>query len=143
MKAVFADADYWFALLNPHDDLHAKAKSMSSRLQGVRIITSEMVLSEVLAILANKGSFLRKAAVELVERLRSNPNLSIIPQTSMQFQNAFRLYQAREDKDWSLTDCASFLVMKEQNISEALSHDKHFGQAGFTPLLREETELEP
>jgi predicted nucleic acid-binding protein len=137
MKNVFADADYWIALLNPLDQLHDKARSISLRLRGVRIITSEMVLVEVLAGLASKGHVLREAAVKLVEQLRSNANLNIVPQTSIQFQEALKLYKDRQDKDWSLTDCASILIMQAERISQALSYDKHFGQAGFTPLLRD------
>ena len=137
MKRVFADADYWIALLNPHDQLHTKAKSLSPRLHGVRIITSEMVFVEVLASLGRKGPVLRETAVKLVDQLRNNANLDIVPQTSIQFHNALKLYKDRQDKDWSLTDCASILIMQEQGINEALSYDKHFGQAGFTPLMRD------
>lgn len=143
MKAVFADSDYWIALLNPKDELHKKAKSVSSIHHGVRLVTSEMVLVEVLAGMASRGPNLRKAAVRLVEALRGNPNTSIIPQTSMQFQRAFKIYQERDDKDWSLTDCASILVMQEEKISEALAHDKHFEQAGLKALLRESNEMFP
>jgi predicted nucleic acid-binding protein len=143
MKAVFADSDYWIALLNPKDKLHQKAKSISPSLRGSRLVTTEMVLAEVLAGMANKGPNLRKAAIKLVEALRANTNTSVIPQTSMQFQKAFKLYQEREDKDWSLTDCASILVMQEEKISEALTHDKHFEQAGLKRLLRESNEMFP
>jgi predicted nucleic acid-binding protein len=137
MKNVFADADYWIALLNPRDQLHVKARSVSMGLRELRIITSEMVLTEVLAGLASKGAALRQAAVKLVEQLQSNANLNIVPQTSIQFQKALELYRDHQDKNWSLTDCASVLVMEEQGISEALSYDRHFRQAGFIPLLRE------
>jgi predicted nucleic acid-binding protein len=137
MKSVFADADYWIALLNPRDQLHTKAKSLSPKLGGVRIITSEMVFVEVLAGLASKGPALRETAVKLVDQLRNNANLDIVPQTSIQFHNALKLYRDRQDKDWSLTDCASVLIMQERGINEALSYDKHFGQAGFIPLMKD------
>jgi uncharacterized protein len=137
MKGVFADADYWIALLNPRDQLHLKAKSLSRKIDRVRIITSQMVLVEVLAILASKGPLLREAAVKLVDQLHNNPNLDIVPQTNVQFHNALNLYRDRQDKDWSLTDCASVLIMQERGISEALSYDKHLGQAGFTSLMRD------
>ena len=137
MKNIFADADYWIALLNPRDQLHPKAKSLSPKLGGARIITSEMVLVEVLAGLASKGPALREAAVKLVDQLRNNANLDIVPQTSIQFHNAPRLYRDRQDKDWSLTDCASVLIMQDRRINEALSYDKHFGQAGFVGLMKD------
>ena len=64
------------------------------------------------------------------------PNVEVVPQTSIQFREVFALYAGRLDKAWSLTDCASFALMTERDISEALAHDHHFEQAGFTALLR-------
>ena len=139
MRNVLADADYWIALLNPHDQLHNTALSLSKKLSSFRIVTSEMVLVEVLAGLASKGPALRIAAVKLVDQLKSNANVTVVPQTSLQFQNALKLYKDRQDKDWSLTDCASVLIMQESGLAEVLSYDKHFAQAGFTPMLRDES----
>jgi predicted nucleic acid-binding protein len=138
MKSVLADAGYWIALLNPRDQLHIKAKTVSASLGPVWIVTSEMVLAEVLNYFATKGSELRRAAVVLVEKLQSNPNVIIVPQTNLQFQDAFALYRSREDKGWSLTDCASILIMQAEGIDEALTYDQHFVQAGFKALLRDE-----
>lgn len=137
MKVVFADADYWIALLNPHEELHAKAQEVSSRLGSVRILTSEMVLTEVLNGFSNRGEQLRKGAADLVDQLRKHPNITILPQTSIQFEEARSLYAERGDKAWSLTDCAPFQAMQKQNITEALTNDKHFVQAGFKALLRD------
>lgn len=136
MRAVFADAGYWIALLNPLDQLHAKAKAVSSTLGPAQIVSSEMVLVEVLNYLATKGPDFRRAAAVLIEELENNPDLLIVPQTTIQFQNALQLYRERDDKGWSLTDCASFLIMQAENIYEALAHDHHFEQAGFKALLR-------
>lgn len=138
MKSVFADAGYWIALLNPQDQLHVKAKMVSSMLGPARIVTSEMVLTEVLNSLAGRGAILRQTGVTLVKRLQEEPNTDIVPQTNIQFREALRLYHERHDKDWSLTDCASILLIQEKGIIEALAYDKHFAQAGVTPLLREE-----
>jgi predicted nucleic acid-binding protein len=67
---------------------------------------------------------------------RADPNSSVVPQTSLQFQDALALYEQSSDKEWSLTDCSSFLIMRELKISEALAHDNHFEQYGFVALLR-------
>ena len=138
MKQVFADAAYWIAILNPRDGLNAKAREVSKSLNECRILTSEMVLIEVLNGLGDKGPSLREAAVRTVESLRSNANVSVVPQTSIQFRNALKRYRVRPEKDWGLTDCASFLIMEEHGIGQALAHDHHFQQAGFRVLLREE-----
>jgi predicted nucleic acid-binding protein len=137
MKRVFADADYWVAILNPHEQLNPKARSASARLTNARLVTSEMVLTELLAFYSQKGEQFRDGAVSLIERMRQNPNVTIVPQTSAQFQGALAIYKQYRDKEWSLTDCASILIMREQSITEALSHDQHFEQAGFQALLRE------
>ena len=71
-----------------------------------------------------------------VEAIRANPNVEVVPQTSIQFREAFELYKRMADKEWSLTDCASFELMKARGISEALAHDRHFEQAGLVALLR-------
>jgi predicted nucleic acid-binding protein len=134
VKTVFADTGYWAALLNPKDQLHAKAGEVSSGLGKVRILTTEMVLDELLAALSKIP--LRPYAIRGVEAIRSNPNVEVVPQTSLQFVSAFDSYRSVSDKEWSLTDCASFVLMRERGLTEALAHDHHFEQAGFVALLR-------
>lgn len=134
MKTVFADTGYWAALLNPRDQLHEKAGQVSTTLGRFRILTTEMVLDELLAALSKVS--LRPFAIRGVEAIRSNPNVEIVPQTSLQFLSAFDHYRSMIDKEWSLTDCASFVLMSERSLTEALAHDHHFEQAGFAALLR-------
>jgi len=136
MKRVFADADYLIALLNPREQLREKAKAVSQALGQVRLVTSEMVLAEVMAFYADKGANLREAASEVASRFGSDPNVTVIPQTSIQFREALSFYRQHKDKAWSLTDCASFLIMREVGVTDVLSHDHHFEQAGFKALLR-------
>jgi len=94
-----------------------------------------MVLAELLNFFADHAT--RKSVVSAaVTAIMQDPNTEIVPQTSLQFRAALDRYKARPDKAWSLTDCASFLVMDERGIQEALTHDHHFEQAGFRALLR-------
>jgi len=136
MNAVFADAGYCIALFNPRDQLHTKALTISNTLQGHTIITSQMVLTEFLNHYAALGQPFRQRAVQVVRSLQDDPDVEIVPQTEAQFTAALTLYAQRPDKEWGRTDCASFLIMQEQGIMEALAHDDHFYQAGFIPLLR-------
>src|SRR5215510_13549428 len=123
MNAVFADAGYWIALFNPRDQLHAKALSVSTTLQGRSIVTSQMVLTEFLNHYAALGQPFRQRAVQVVRSLQDDPDIEIVPQTAAQFTAALTLYAQRPDKEWGLTDCASFLIMQERGIMEALAHD--------------------
>ena len=137
MRVVFADTGYWVALLNPRDELHNKATELSKTLNPVHIVTSEMVLIEVLNDFSKRGDYLRQAATELIDRIQENPNITLVSQTSEQFRQGLELYKNRLDKNWSLTDCVSFKIMEKMSIYEALAYDKHFEQAGFRTLLRD------
>lgn len=143
MRRVFADSGYWIALVHRGDGLHQTAVELSRSLGPTRLITSELVLVEVLNFLAEKGSSLRQAAAALVDSVKGNPNNDVIQLTSIQFSKALKRYRDRTDKAWSLTDCASFIVMEQCGLTEALAHDRHFEQAGFAVLLRKDGERTP
>jgi predicted nucleic acid-binding protein len=136
MNPVYADAGYWIALLNPRDQLHLKATAVSRSLQGRQIVTSQMVLTEFLNHYAALGQPFRQRAAEVVRNLEESTEVRIVPQSEEQFASALELYIQRRDKNWGLTDCASFSVMDVLGITEALAHDEHFQQAGFVPLLK-------
>ena len=136
MNEVFADAGYWIALLNPKDDKHESAQRATKKLGERKIVTTEMVLVEVFAHVSKEGAFARNGAVEMLDGIRNNPNVEIVPQTHEQFEAAARRYAECSDQRWSLTDCASFLEMEKRAIFEALAHDRDFERAGFVALMR-------
>ncbi len=131
---MFADTGYWIALFDKKDTLHQKATAVSSALGPHRMVTSEMVLVEFLATYS--ATKLRTAAAGLVLSVQRDANCEVVHQTADQFAKAFELFATRGDKEWSLTDCASFNLMKERDMTDALAHDTHFKQAGFSALLR-------
>jgi predicted nucleic acid-binding protein len=135
MRAVFADTCYWIALLNPRDQTHDSALRVSRGLTAYRIVTTEEVLTEVLNYFGARGPYFREAATKLVERMRADRSIDILPQTHDGFLAGLGLYQARPDKGYSLTDCISMETMRREWVSEALTNDEHFKQEGFTCLL--------
>ena len=137
MRSVFADSGYFIARLNRREELHERAVTVAESLAPFRMVTTQMVLVETLNGVAREGEHLRRLATELVHELQNDPYTEIVPQTAIQFGTAFERYENRPDQKWSLTDCASFLLMEERKIWEALAHDRDFEQAGFVALLRE------
>ncbi|KAF0173585.1 MAG: hypothetical protein FD161_3791 [Limisphaerales bacterium] len=133
MKAVFADTFFFLAAVNPRDAAHSRAITFSSRFAG-QLITTDWVLLEVANALA--GGRNRAAAVELVVSLKANPNVKLIPLDAGLQQRGWALYAQRLDKEWSLTDCITFLVMSAEGLTDALTEDHHFEQAGFNALLK-------
>jgi predicted nucleic acid-binding protein len=136
MERVFADTGYWIALLNPHDELHEKASAIARDYSSGQVVTNEMVLTEFLNSFCEYGPRLRQAAARVVVALRDTSQIVVLPQTSQLFEKALKRYQNMADKGWSLTDCASFVIMEEERLTAALTHDRHFAQAGFQTLLR-------
>ena len=140
MREVFADAGYWIAMLSLRDELHLKAAAVTEGLGAIRVVTTRMVLVEVLNFMAGAGEYGRRLASGMVDRLERSPDVEIIAQTDVQFGAALARYASRADQSWSLTDCASFLVMEQRHIAEELAYDRDFEQAGFVALLRESRE---
>jgi predicted nucleic acid-binding protein len=136
MRIVFADSGYWIAVSNPRDALHRLAVDARSRLGAHRIVTSELVLIEVLNCFSGDGPRMRRTAAGLVQRIIDNERIDLVLQTQELFHDALALYRERPDKDWSLTDCASFQIMAQRHMTEALTHDRHFEQYGYRALLR-------
>jgi uncharacterized protein len=136
MRRVFADAAYWIALFNPQDALHHQAVAAAQDYSEGQVFTSEMVLVEFLNGFSRHSPRLRAAAARAVRALRSSPQMTVITQTGDQFERALTRFELRADKTWSLTDCASFLIMEAEGIEAALTRDRHFVQAGFRALLR-------
>ena len=85
----------------------------------------------------------RVGAIRVITALRASSLVEIVPATSELFTQALALYQDREDKDWGLTDCSSFVTMTRNGIISALTTDEHFRQAGFLPLLLESSMQDP
>lgn len=141
MTPLFADTSFLIAILNRHDQLHDRATEMRDRLTPFRLLTSEMVLVEVLNDFSRKHRGLRASATQFIADLRRRSTeaaafITIVPQTSELFDAAFSLYRQRSDKQWSMTDCASCIIMQQHGVGEALTHDQHFQQMGVKPLLR-------
>lgn len=133
MKALFADTSFYVAALNARDVNHGRAQAFGQGFRG-RVVTTEYVLLEVATFFcaaANRAVFLG-----LLRSLENDPEVVLVPASGDLWRRGIDLFAARLDKDWSLTDCISFVVMQEQGLAEALTSDRHFEQAGFVALLK-------
>jgi predicted nucleic acid-binding protein len=100
---------------------------------GALIVTTEAVCWEWLN--AMSGAATRNIAAHGFERVHHDPRIEVVPHSGELSTEAIHLFTARSDKDWSLTDCLSFIVMGRRNIRQALTADNHFEQAGFHAIL--------
>ena len=132
MTRVFADTFYFLALLNKHDEAHAKAVSYSSVID--KLVTTEWVVTELADGLA--ASRHRKMFVQTRDELLADVDAQVISFEEQLYKEGIHLFHHRADKEWSLTDCISFVAMKRESITDALTGDHHFEQAGFVALLK-------
>lgn len=133
MTPLFADTFYFIALLSPDDAAHQRAVEYSRLIE--KSVTTEWVLLELADGLANTDN--RHLFQETRDALLADPSpAEVIPLDMTLHQRAIALYTRRADKRWSLTDCVSFLVMQDRGLTEALTADRHFEQAGFVALLK-------
>jgi len=137
-KFIFLDTAYVNALINTRDQWHERAVVWQERLAKERrpLLSTEFILVEIADALATIR--FRKHAMQMINLLKDNPFVEIVPLSSELFEEALELYKKRMDKGWGLTDCTSFIVMQRYDIIDVLTNDKHFQQAGFRALLRED-----
>ena len=131
----FADTSFWIAVSQKTDQYHGRASAWSDYLvkKDAFILTTEAVLWEWMNALANSTT--RRATAEGYRRCHQDTQIEVVPFAVDMIAAASRLYEARSDKDWSLTDCLSFLVMEQRQVPRALTTDHHFRQAGFEAVL--------
>lgn len=133
MRTVLADTAFYAALLNPDDADHAAAMSWG-RESALRVLVTEFILVELGNYLSTGRG--REHLAGLVLHLRNDAHTTVVPVSTALFDAGLDLYSHRPDKEWSLTDCISFVVMKDRGLTEALTTDHHFEQAGFKALMK-------
>lgn len=133
MRTIFADTFYFLAVSSRDDAAHSQAVQLSITLRGVRFLTTAWVLTEYADATCSRRRRAQGAA--FLRHLQVQPDVAVVPPTPDLFEAGLALYESRPDKDWSLTDCVSFVVMEREGVAEALTGDRHFAQAGFRPLF--------
>jgi uncharacterized protein len=134
----FVDTGYLIALFSPKDAYHSQALALQAQVQRERrrLLTTEAVVFEVGAAFSRVAY--RSVGQAIMHTLIHDAQIETVPIAPALRDKAFALFSQHQDKDWSLCDCASFELMRERGVTQALSTDHHFSQAGFTALLLQE-----
>jgi uncharacterized protein len=130
---VFMDTYGLIAWINTRDAAHQRVKSYLDSYSG-SIVTTEWVLLELADAFALSST--KPFAIEAIKRIHRQPMFLVVGFDPAVYQAGFNLYVSRSDKDWSLTDCISFTVMTQRGLSDALTADHHFEQAGFRAVFK-------
>jgi len=134
-ERLLLDTVFVQALLNRRDQYHAQARAFLPRVRtAAEVWVTEAVLIEVGNALSAVN---RTAVVQFIEQCYLTANLRVVSVDTPLLTRALQLYHQRPDKTWGLTDCISFVVMQSQGLTDAVTADEHFIQAGYRALLRE------
>ena len=136
IESVFVDSFAWIAAINKSDNYHEISIRILEELLNnhAKLITTNYVVVETINALSKVE--LRKTVIGFIDKLEKSPSVQIIKITDEIYNNAWTLYQQRMDKDWGITDCTSFEIMKMFNIKTAFTSDKHFEQAGYILVVK-------
>ena len=136
-STIFVDTSAWLALVNKSDVFHRRAKEVRDELvkNKAKFLLTNLIIVEIANCLSRLP--FRSAAIQLIESIEASKEIQVVEIDREIYDEAWKLYCGHEDKEWGLTDCASFVVMGRYGIKEAFCTDHHFEQAGFTILLKE------
>lgn len=129
---VFADTFALIAWLNPRDHAHERVAAYLDGFAG-HLVTTEWVLMEVADALSAPEA--RSTAVAFLRAVRADELFDVVNYDAATYQAGFDLFASRADKAWPLTDCISFGVMADRGLSDALTADHHFEQAGYRAVF--------
>lgn len=133
MSDLFVDTSGWAYFLDRQDPLHAEVVAFVQRAltQRRHLVTSNYIITELVALLSSRYHLPRQQVIAAINAIKSDPSVEVIYIEQSLDDEAWNLLEARLDKEWSLVDASSFVIMKRFGMTEVLTTDHHFTQAGF------------
>jgi len=138
MDEVFIDTAGWAVLFVRTEPQHAQASVLFQqwKRQGRRLLTTNYILTELVSLFISPLCVPRPEQFRYIDTIKAVPYVKVVHVDPALDAASWALLKSRFDKQWSLVDAASFIVMQERGIIEALTTDHHFEQAGFVRLLK-------
>ena|SRR5439155_8713962 len=130
---VFVDTSGWAYYLDRQDPLHSVVVTLVRQavIQRRRLVTTNYIITELVALLSSRYHLPRQQVIMAVNAIKTDDSVEVVHIERAMDEEAWALLEARLDKAWSLVDASSFIVMKRFGMTEALTTDHHFTQAGF------------
>jgi predicted nucleic acid-binding protein len=134
----FVDTSGWAELVDRTLLFHSLAVVAFDEVwnQGGHLITTNLVLIELTALLTSPLRMPKAQQIQLIGDLQSDPSVEIVFIDRLLEAAVWNLWRARADKEWTMVDCASFIIMQQRQLTEEITTDHHFEQAGFVRLLK-------
>ena len=137
MKKIFVDTSGWANFFDTDEPFHRQTRVIyeNARNTGTWLVTTNYVIAELVSLLTSPFRISRPRIIEYIEGIKQS-SVKVIHIDEDLDTRTWNLLSERDDKEWSLVDCSSFIVMQDNDITDALTNDHHFEQAGFVRLLK-------
>lgn len=132
MKTIFADTSFLVAYYNIKDENHLVARRFIQNNHKTIYVITDYIFDEFLTVLLSRRN--KSLSIEAGAKILADKNIRRLRINDEIFQKTWEIYRIFKDKQWSFTDCSSYVLMKNLSINEGLSFDEHFSQFGFTTL---------
>ncbi len=138
MNKIFVDTSGWANFFDTDEPFHRLTRTIyeNARENGITLVTTNYVIAELASFLTNPFRISRPRIIEYIDVVKRSPSVDLVHIDGELDDQARQLFSERVDKNWSLVDCSSFVVMQNERITESLTTDHHFEQAGFVRLLK-------
>ncbi|MEX0641489.1 MAG: PIN domain-containing protein [Pirellulales bacterium] len=128
----FVDTGAWYALATPSDPDHLAAKDFVASITEP-FLTSDYVVDELLTLFGVRSQ--KAQGIEWKRDVLERGGADLVRVSDEDFAGALRIYEQFQDKAWSFTDCASYVVMQRLKVDQAFSFDHHFRQFGLVTVV--------
>ncbi len=134
-RTIFIDTAAWVAIANENDNLHDDAIAERERLarDKTRLVTTNFVFDESITLIRLRTHHAN--AVAFGEMIRQSKVIEVVHISRELEDEAWQLFKRFHDKNFSFTDCTSFVIMRREGIWECFTSDHHFEQLGYRKLL--------
>lgn len=135
-NSLFVDTSGWAYLVDSRASFHHQVRTVYQQAvnQGRHLVTTNYIITELVALLSSRSSISRRQIFAFADTMKFASHVEIIHIDTAFDTQAWFLLKARDDKEWSLVDASSFIIMEKYGMKEALTTDHHFTQAGFIRL---------
>jgi predicted nucleic acid-binding protein len=132
MSEAFLDSAYAISLACPNDQHHSRAMTLADEMlrDRTRLVTTRAVMLEIGNALARLRH--RSSAIALLDALESDSHVEIVSLSEELYAEGVALFAQSQDKEWGVTDCISFVLMRQRRGVRSVSGVE-------SPLYRRET----
>lgn len=133
-NSLFVDTSGWICVADAAQPEHIAVSTVyrGAIAQHRELVTTNYILTEIAALLPRRSRITQAQMLAFVDSLLTAPQITIVHIDPQLHAEAWAMLKAHADKEWSLVDAASFVVMSRRGLLEALATDHHFEQARFT-----------